>query len=187
MKYKYFFILLIYSLFFKSIKLFPQDLGTILNKLENSTFKANLNIETKNNSISGKIYYQKGNLHFKLNDGRIIASNFRNIIIYDPETHVAGKQDKIPGGGISWILKFPYKIEGNKAIIEPENQKPYKKIIISWNSDNFPQLIQFISDDNTIIYRFSNITYLNNISSSLFSYKPPAGSRSVENPLNIKK
>ena len=170
-----------------NFNLYSQSLETIINKFSASTFKANLTIEQNGSSITGKIYYQKGNVHFQLNDGRIVASNQRYIIVYDPETKVLGKQEKSSGGDLSWILKYPYKIVGNKAIIEPENEKPYKKIIISWNADNFPTLIQFLSDEKSISYRFNGITMLNNLPSSLFSYKPPAGSRSVENPLNEKK
>jgi len=170
-----------------NFNLYSQSLETIINKFSASTFKANLTIEQNGSSITGKIYYQKGNVHFQLNDGRIVATNTRYIIVYDPETKVLGKQEKSSGGDLSWILKYPYKIVGNKAIIEPENEKPYKKIIISWNADNFPTLIQFLSDEKSISYRFNGITMLNNLPSSLFSYKPPAGSRSVENPLNEKK
>jgi hypothetical protein len=172
---------------FIHINLYSQSLETVINKFSSSTFRANLTIEQNGSSIIGKIYYQQGNVHFQLNDGRIVASNTRYIIVYDPETKVLGKQEKSSGGDLSWVLKYPYKIVGNKAIIEPENENPYKKIIISWNSDNFPILIQFLSDEKSITYRFSGITYLNNLPSSLFSYKPPAGSRSVENPLNEKK
>jgi len=167
--------------------LYSDELQTVIQKLQSSTFQGNLTIETKNRTITGKIYYQHGNIHFKLNDGRIIASNSKNIIVYDPDTRVAGKQDKTMGGGLNWILGYPYKIEGNRAKIEPPNQKPYQKIFIRWDSNYFPVLIQFINDEDTITYKFSNITFLNNISSSLFSYKPPAGSRSVENPLNQKQ
>ncbi len=173
-----------------ALPLFPirgDELHTAIKKFQYSTFYANFNLEWDNQTITGKIYYQNTNIHIKLNDGRIIASNLKNIIVYDPQTKVSGKQDKISGGGLEWVLKYPYELEGNKAIILPDNENPYKKIIIIWNQDFFPTTIQFISEKITITYRFSNIVFLNNISSNYFSYKPPAGSRSVENPLNIKK
>lgn len=183
MKNKYYLIL--FFLLFQRLE--ADVLESVINKFQTSTFKANFVVELNNSQQKGVLYYQKGQIHIRLSDGNVLASNYKQIIVYDSDTKVAGKQDKIPGGGLSWILNYPRKIEGNKAIIEPTN-KIYEKIIIHWNSDLFPISIVFIKNsDSKIVYKFSNIVYLNNISLQYFSYKPPAGSRSVDNPLNLKK
>ncbi len=133
------------------------------------------------------IHYQQGKFNFKIQDGRILAADGRKVFVYDPDTRVSGKQDIIPSGGINWILNYPRKIEENSAIIEPPEGKPYSKILLYWNEKNFPTTIQFYKEKNYISYRFFNIVFLNNIQASLFSYKAPAGSRNVDNPLNLKK
>ncbi|MFN3604410.1 MAG: LolA family protein [Leptonema sp. (in: bacteria)] len=179
------FSILFYFLFINTIH--SDILESVVNKFHNSIFKANFSIERSLQQQKGVLYYQKGQIHIRLSDGTILASNYKNILTYDPDSKVAGKQEKIPGGGFQWILAYPRKIEGNKAVIEP-NDKNYQKIIIHWNTDLFPISITFIKDpENKISIKFSNIIYLNNISSQFFSYKPPPGSRTVENPLNLKK
>lgn len=177
---------LIIFLFFNS-NIFADSLESVINKFESSNFHANFILQKEDMILNGKIYYQNGNIHIKLNDGRIIASNYKNILVYDPTTKVLGKQDKTSGGGLSWVLKFPYHIEGNKAIIEPPDGKPYSKITIIWNNDLFPTQILFQKEKSSFSFKFSNIAYVNNLPSNYFSYKPPAGSRTVENPLNLKK
>ncbi|MCS7206164.1 MAG: hypothetical protein NZ853_10750 [Leptospiraceae bacterium] len=180
-KFLTFFLILFFPVYVKA-----DVLEELVHQFQSSTFKAHLAIELNQQTIKGEIYYQKGNIHFRLNDGRVIAGNVKSILVFDPSTKVAGRQDREEGGGLSWILKYPYNIQGNKAIIEPPSKKPYEKIIITWNHNLFPTNIQFINKDKTLTYRFSQIVLLNNISSSMFSYKPPAGSRTVDNPLNLR-
>lgn len=183
------FLLCLWNLFvflcFNNI--FSDTLEDVVNKFENSIFHANFILQNEDISFNGKIYYQQGNIHLKLNDGRVIASNYKSIMVYDPSTKVLGKQEKTSGGGLSWILSYPYSIEGNKAIIEPPNQNPYSKIIVIWNVDLFPIQIIFESETSNTSFKFFNIVYVNNLPSNYFFYKPPAGSRTVENPLNLKK
>lgn len=183
MKNQYF----LFILFFLIQELKADILDSVINKFQSSTFKANFVIESDNFHQKGTLYYQRGQIHIRLSDGNVVASNLKQIIVYDSDTRVAGKQEKALGGGLGWVLSYPRRIEGNKAFIEPTN-KVYEKIIIQWNDDLFPIYIAFIKNsDSKIVYKFSNIVYLSNISLQYFSYKPPAGSRSVDNPLNLKK
>ena len=69
------------------------------------SFQAGISISSSGGGFTrGTLSYQSGKFHLALSDGRVIASNKKALIVYNPSTRVAGKQDMYSGsGGLGWL------------------------------------------------------------------------------------
>ena len=155
-----------------------------------ASFKANISISSGNSQgLSGTLSYQKGKMHISLSGGRVIASTGRELVVFDPSTGVAGKQELIPsGGGLGWLLAPGYSVtsSGNTAHLVAQNPfLQYTEVRMNWGDDYILRQLSMKSKDRDwLVIKISNIRMVESFPSNLFSYKPPAGSRTVENPLN---
>ena len=154
------------------------------------SFKANISISSGNSQgLNGTLSYQKGRIHLALSGGRVIASTGRELVVFDPASGVAGKQELNPkGGGLGWILQgYRVNASGNSAhlVAEKENMQ-YKEVRLNWGEDFTLKQISVKSKNATdwLVIKISNVRIVESFPSNLFSYKPPAGSRTVDNPLN---
>ena len=160
----------------------------VMNSL--GSFRANVSIGTAGGGlISGKLAYSRGRVNFRLGDGRVIASNGRMITVFSPASNVAGRQDMGGrGGGLGWILSgFEAKIAGNNAhLTATDPSRSVQEVRMSWTPAYTLRSISIRrgQSQNWLTIRFGNIQKVANIGVSQFSWHPPAGSRTVENPLN---
>ena len=154
------------------------------------SFKANISISSGNSQgLSGTLSYQKGKIHISLSGGRVIASTGRELVVFNPSTGVAGKQELVPsGGGLGWLLSPAYKVNasGNSAHLVSEGpEQHFSEVRLNWGDDFILRQLSMKSKDRDwLIIKISNIRMVESFPSNLFSYKAPAGSRTVENPLN---
>lgn len=154
-------------------------------------FRAAISITTGDGFIRGTMSFQGGKFHMAMSDGRVIASNGREVTVYSPATGTAGKQSIFGGGGLGWILKgFKAKVSGSSAHLTAEDANSrIAEVRLKWNADFTLTQISILprskadSSDWTTI-AISDIRAVEGFPSSLFSWHPPAGSRTVENPLN---
>jgi len=157
-----------------------------------SSFQAKVTINTsEGGGLSGTLHYQNGKTHFKLRDGRVIASDGHFLTVYSPSSSVAGKQEMYSsGGGLGWLLSgFESKVIGHSARLKAlKPDRSVQEVRLIWHPDFTLSKISFRRKKSegwtTII--FNSITPIKNISPTMFSWRPPAGSRTVENPLNQK-
>lgn len=155
------------------------------------SFTAHITINSAEGLVRGKLVYQNGMMNLRLRDGRVIASNGRNLLVFSPGTNVAGKQDiHARGGGLGWILNgYRSEIKGNTAhLVAEEPDKRIQEVRLQWGSDFLLQNITFRSKEgeNWTTVGLTKITPVNNISTAKFFWHPPSGSRTVDNPLNQK-
>lgn len=153
-------------------------------------FKANITVSRNNQKYGGVLSYQSGKMHFEFSDGRIVASTGRTLTAYSPVSRVAARQDLIPsgGGGLGWILTgYSREVSGKTAKLKAESPATHiQEIRLAWGDDLILNKISFRSkgsEDFTTIM-ISNLRRVAGFPSNLFSYKAPAGSRTVENPLH---
>ncbi len=150
-----------------------------------SSFTANFSVAgSSGQALSGKIYYQAPNkVHIKMSNGGIIASNGQYIVIYNPASGMAAKQDAGgTSGGILGLLRgYEGTVQGNRYIFrKPDTQE---QIVVSV-ANNMLSSVQIRRETGTVTYSFSGVNVGAGISGSLFSYKPPTSVRVIENPLN---
>ena len=153
------------------------------------TFKANIGIQTSGDKLNGDLSYDRGRFHLKLSDGRVIASNGNNLIVYSPASNVAGKQEIKPGtGGLGWILNgYKARVTGNQAQLKAERETMrFSELKLKWGEDYVLREIQMFrkTGDTPLVITLSNFRRVESFPASLFSFSTPAGSRTVENPLN---
>lgn len=153
------------------------------------SFRADIQIDVGDNFSSGVLSYQGGKLHLALNDGRVIASNGRELQIYMPSTQVVGKQELTPGsGGLGWLLRgYTSEVSTGKARLKAEKTDAYiQEVRLKWNKSYHLQQISMLrrNNDKWLTISLSNIREMTNFPAHLFSWHAPAGSRTVENPLN---
>ena len=160
-------------------------------------FRANINIKRDGNTdkdISGVLSYEEGKTHLKLQDGRVVATNGIYMIAYNPTNNVAAKQLVDPAvGGAGWLLEgYDYELSSaTEALGTASGPKArFQKVRIQWGEAHLLRRLSTLprGEDNenwTHLYLF-NIRELTSFSPSLFSYRPPTGSRTVENALNRK-
>jgi outer membrane lipoprotein-sorting protein len=171
-----------------SAPLFAEDAVSHVVARMNSlrSFRANISI----NNLRGTLSFSNGKSHISLSDGRIISSTGRELMVYDPSTGVAGKQPMVPGGGgLGWLLTG-YKVKrqsGTSAVLVSDNpSSKYQEVQIVWGESYTLKQLKISSKTNpdflTIV--LSDIRVVDSFPASLFSYRPPAGSRTVENFLN---
>lgn len=164
----------------------PAQVQAVVAKMNSlGGFRANVNI----NGQSGVLSYQGGRFHFQLSDGRVLASNGRSMVAYNPGSRVAGRQTAAPGGGgLGWLLSgFEYRVSGMEAVgraIDPGASM--REVKVAWGPDNILRRlsIRYRDSETWFVISLSNVRQVSGFSTSLFSYKPPAGSRTVENPLD---
>lgn len=153
------------------------------------SFRANVTIGSGGGGMSGTLSYQGGNFHFQMGDGRVIASNGNRMVVYSPATRVAGKQTAGgASGGLGWILSgFEYRVSGSEAVgraLDPNNK--IREIKVAWAPDFTLRRLSIRNADSDAWFTISlsNVRAVSGFSASLFSYRPPAGARTVENPLD---
>ncbi len=170
------------------------EVASVLQKLNSMrSFKATVSIEQPaGGTARGELSYQHGKIHIKLNDGRVIASNGRQLIVFSPDTGVGGKQDLDPEativGGPGWLTHgFTTQVVGNSAHLKAINENAFiEEVKLSWVKE-FQLTTLSIKNKNAdgwLKISLSNIRNVESFPPGLFSYKPPPGTRTVENPLN---
>lgn len=152
-------------------------------------FKANVVLGPENGGERGVLSYSGGKFHLQFSDGRVLASNGRELIMYNPVNRVAGKQDLTRGsGGAGWLLYgYSTKVTGNSAELKAEDPgRYYQEVRLSWDETYMLKKLSMRPKDSDrwISISLSNVRAVESFPASLFSWKPPAGSRTVENPLN---
>lgn len=157
------------------------------------SFRAKIIISSGPNAIEGSLSYQNGRIYLGLSDGRVISSNGSQMIVYDPATHVAGQQDmKTDGplaGGLKWLLSPVYeaRLSGNSVRLKAEKPTAgIQEVNISYNEQFLLRKLSYRKDANGdwVTISIENIQTVEGFPSNLFSFQPPAGSRTVTNPLN---
>jgi len=166
------------------------DVAAVVSKLQSmGGFRARITISSSGGALSGTLSYSGGKVHLALSDGRIIASTGRVLTVYNPGAQVAGKQNMAPGGGgLGWLLTgFRTKVTGNTAHLEAENPTSnVQEVRLRWRENHILEQISVRNRDSKewLTITLSNLRQVDGFPISLFSYDPPAGSRTVENPLN---
>ena len=158
-------------------------------------FRANITIKrdsAPDKNIIGLLSYEEGKSHFKLEDGRVVATNGIYMIAYNPVNGVGAKQLVDPAsGGAGWLLEgFDYELlSPTEAEGEAEGARArFQRVRLRWDENHLLQSVSILrqgSENWTHLY-LSNVRELTSFSPSLFSYRPPTGSRTVENALNRK-
>ena len=158
-------------------------------------FRAKLEIIRAGSHLEGILSYDNAKLHLRLKNGDVLAMNNVVMIAYDAQTNVAGShpidkdlpKGKEKRGGIAWLLKgYNYEINGlRRAVgIARSARKSVQKVLLSWNENFVLQSLHLNPDGKNatqiIISDYKVLTYF---TPSLFSYRPPTGSRTVENAL----
>lgn len=192
--------ILFFAVFLISVPVFAQnpadpatEIRTVIRHWKNlNSFKATLSIDGGAGVMRGEFSYQRGRFHLQLNDGRVVASNGRELIVYTPETQVAGKQNLDPEnaglGGPDWLNGYSVdSSSGRTAHLVAENPSAaISEVKLRWAEDYTIQLLS-IKDrktENWLNITISNLRTVESFPANIFSWKPPAGSRTVENPLN---
>ncbi|MEQ9364334.1 MAG: hypothetical protein RIF32_08835 [Leptospirales bacterium] len=167
----------------------PAEIRSVVSKMSSlGSFRATVTLGSGSGGTRGVLSYSGGKVHLKLSDGRVIASNGRTVIVYNPASRVAGKQPVGGGGGIGWLLTgFEYRVAGNQATgraIDPGSRLSEVKVV--WGDGYVLRKLSMRNreSDSWFVISLSNVRSVAGFPAALFSYKPPAGSRTVENPLN---
>ena len=158
-------------------------------------FRVNITIERKSDAgkkLSGTLSYENGKSHLILQDGRVVATNGIYMIAYNPVNGVAAKQlVDPPAGGAGWLLEgFDYElISPREAVGGARAPKArFQKVRLQWDEKYVLRSLSTLprgSEEWSHLY-LSDFRELTSFSPSLFSYRPPTGSRTVENALNRK-
>lgn len=166
------------------------EVAAVVSRMRGMTgFRANISISSSGGALRGVLSFSGGKTHLALSDGRIIASTGRELVVYNPSSGVAGKQLMVPGGGgLGWLLTgFRTRVSGNTAQLESENPTSnIQEVRLRWKEGHLlEQLnIKHKNSNDWLSITLSNVRAVDGFPVSLFSYDPPAGSRTVENPLN---
>lgn len=168
----------------------PPKVRAVVGKMASlRVFRANVRFGSGGGMTSGVLSFQHGKSHFKLSDGRVMAGNGRFLTVYNPATGTAGKQTmSLGGGGLGWVLSgFEYRVAGNQAHGKATNpDAKVQEVRIQWGAGSvLRQLsVKHKGSDAWFTIALSNVRTVGGFPASLFSYKPPAGSRTVENPMD---
>ena len=166
------------------------EVAAVVSRMRGMTgFRANVSISSSGGALRGVLSFSGGKTHLALSDGRIIASTGRELVVYNPSSGVAGKQLMVPGGGgLGWLLTgFRTRVSGNTAQLESESATSnIQEVRLRWKEGHvLEQLnIKHKNSNDWLSITLSNVRAVDGFPVSLFSYDPPAGSRTVENPLN---
>ncbi len=156
------------------------------------SFKATIVVESEGTTSRAELAYQSGKFQMRFTDGRVIASNGHQVIVYNPETGVGGRQDLDPTvpvvGGLDWLLHgFQTTVEGRSARLKALNPaQSIQEVRMKWGDDHRLTMlsIRYRNADNNLTVSLSALRKVESFPASVFSYKPPAGTRTVDNPLN---
>ncbi|MCR9141350.1 MAG: hypothetical protein NXI24_03800 [bacterium] len=167
----------------------PAEIRSVVSKMSSlGSFRATVTIGSGSGGTSGTLSYSGGKVHLKLSDGRVIASNGRVVIVYNPASRVAGKQPVGGGGGIGWLLNgFEYRVAGNRATGRAiDGNSRISEVKVQWGDGYVLRKLSMKNrdSDSWFVISLRNVRSVAGFPAALFSYKPPAGSRTVENPLN---
>lgn len=182
-------LFLLLPTFALSAEAHPEVAAVVSKMASFKGFRARLTISSGGGSLSGTLSFSQGKTHFQLSDGRVIASAGRELVVYNPGTQVAGKQTMAPGGGgLGWLLSgFKTRVNGSSAILEAENPAAnVQEVRLRWREGHvLEQLsIRHKGSGDWTTMTLSGLRQVDGFPVSLFSYDAPAGSRTVENPLN---
>lgn len=175
------------ALSFVPAGLHANPLQKVVGVMNGSTFRASVNVRSGGTSFSGTLSYSAGKMNFRLGDGRIVASNGRKIFAFDPSSRTMGRQDGGGGGGgLGWILSYNARIEGNRAVLTPNSPgQAYEEVRLNWDDGYFLRSISMKGKGGDVItIKFNSVTKVSSLPVGVFSFKPPPGSRTVDNPLN---
>lgn len=164
-----------------------NPLQKVVGTMNSSTFRASVNVRSGGSSFSGTLSYSGGKMNFRTGDGRVVASNGRKIFAFDPASHTMGRQDAGGGGGgLGWILSYNARIEGNRAILTPTSAgQAYEEVRLNWDDGYFLKSISMKGKGGDVIsIKFNSVSRVASLPVGVFSFKPPPGSRTVDNPLN---
>lgn len=175
----------VFSMLF-SVALEANPLQKVVGVMNSSTFRASVNIKSGGSSFNGTLSYSGGKMNFRLGDGRVIASNGRKIFAFDPSTRTMGRQDAGGGGGLGWILSYTARIDGDRAVLTPNSPAHnYEEVRLSWDEGYFLRSISMKGKGGDVItIKINSVSRVASFPVSIFSYKAPPGSRTVDNPLN---
>lgn len=167
----------------------PSEIRSVVSKMSSlGSFRATVTLGSGSGGTRGVLSYSGGKVHLKLSDGRVIASNGRTVIVYNPASRVAGKQPVGGGGGIGWLLTgFEYRVLGNQATGRAlSDSSRLSEVKVAWGDGFILRKLSMRNreNDSWFTISLSNVRVVAGFPAALFSYKPPAGSRTVENPLN---
>lgn len=164
-----------------------NPLQKVVGTMNASTFRASVNVRSGGSSFSGTLSYSGGKMNFRTGDGRVVASNGRKIFAFDPSSRTMGRQDAgAGGGGLGWILSYNARIEGNRAILTPTSAgQAYEEVRLTWDEGYFLKSISMKGKAGDVItIKFNSVSRMASLPVGVFSFKPPPGSRTVDNPLN---
>ena len=151
-----------------------------------SSFSANFALTTSGGMVrSGKLYYQAPNkLHVKMSGGGVIATNGRQLVIYNPGSVVAAKQDVggASGGLFSTLRSYTGSIRGNSYVFTKPGAY-YEEIVVTVRGKMIAS-VRMRHEDQVQTFSFSNVKVGRGIKASLFSFRPPTSVRIIENPMN---
>lgn len=173
-----------------SVHTAPAEVRKVVSRMAGlRVFRATVRFGSGGAMTSGILSFQHGKTHFKMSDGRVIAGNGRNLVIFSPSSGTAGKQSMVTGGGgLGWILSgFEYTIAGNRAIGKATNPDAnVQEVQIVWGNGYMLRKLGVKNKGSTkwFTIALSNVRQVGGFPSSLFSFRPPSGSRTVENPLD---
>ena len=135
--------------------------------------------------LNGQIYYKyPGNLHLKMSDGGIVATNGRFLWVYNPKSMRCLKQD-VSGssGGILGILKGYQGQKRGDTFVFKKNEARYKEIAVRV-SDGTLRNVTLKTEEGMQVLSFSSLQVGVGIRASLFNFKPPPSTQVMENALN---
>ena len=168
----------------------PSEIRAVVAKMNSLTsFRATVQIGQGNGLASGQLSYQGGKVHLQMSDGRVVAGNGRSMVVYSPASRTAGKQPMAGGGGgLGWILSgYEWRVgSGNASGQAINSNATNQEVRIVWGRDYILRRLSVKrkDSDSWFTIALSNVRPVGGFPAGLFSYSPPAGSRTVENPLN---
>lgn len=186
---RFFSIFFVFLLYFAITDQIAASAANVVSRMNGlGAFRAQLTIVQTGSTLRGTLSYEGGKMHLALADGRVIASNGREMIVYNPATRVAGRQPVAGGGGLGWLLSgFTETVASNHShLVATDPSAGVQEVRLFWNEGyTLRQLrIRHRDSDQWMNITLSNIQTVTGFSPGLFTYRPPAGSRTVENPLN---
>ena len=183
---------------FQARKLHAQNATQIVRKVYNhlsktQRFRVKVNILRPNSStVTGLLSYDHGKMNFHMSNGNVIASNNFKMIAYNAAKRVAGSHSvdtEKKKGGIAWLLSdYNYVINGKQSAIgfAKKSSLALREVQIKWDKNYILTDLELKKADQQPYLRIKLSEYrtLSSFSPMLFSFRPPTGSRTVENVFN---
>ncbi len=206
--FNFFFIFLLFP-FYPLYSEVPNQIKTMVQKMNAlKNFKGKIEIVSDLSTLLGKVYYNQGNMNLSFSNGDVIAVNGKDMIAFDANTNVAGRQSVSQtkkSRGLSWLLQgISYerlaenhwqgrpskKTFMKRELLDKKNRYHLKEIEIKITTDNLLKEIKIVKwrgiadTEQKMIVNITEIIPNINFSPFIFSYNTPAGSRTIENPLS---